>query len=128
MLYCSLIPGGNEKSESAALKVAGIHYQRGFSLSGGGFNKGFDTLKDLLIKQNLLFSLHLGVCAVMCANPCTFLLIGARFRLGGARTHARTLHSNLLSCDACLVVQLALSGRDRDRDRDGRGSETRMRE
>ncbi len=51
----------------------------------------------------------------MCTELCTFLLCRALFGLRGARTHARTLHGDLLSRDACLVVQLTLSESDRNR-------------
>lgn len=59
---------------------------------------GLDPVEDCFMRKDGL------QCAVMCAEPCTFLLCRALFRLSGARTHARTLDSDLLPCDACLVV------------------------
>lgn len=79
-----------------------------------------ETTEGVLIKRNLLFILQsILACraAVTRAKVCTFLFCRTLLRLRGARTHARTLLSDLLSCDARLVVKLTLSKSDRGRDR-----------
>lgn len=76
--------------------------------------------KGVLIKRNLLFILQ-NILACRAADArakvCTFLFCRTLLRLRGARTHARTLLSDLLPCDARLVVKLTLSKSDRGRDR-----------
>lgn len=52
----------------------------------------------------------------------THLLRRAHLKLSRTRTHASTPDSNLLSCDACLVVQFTLSHRVREQIRMIKGS------